>query len=138
MNLQTLSYIALMDGLFTKNRTPQIHAEHQLLADFEAVESLLHETFSDEYIASLWRRSDESIEGTITRKDLGKSLDISFHRYFKKLHSAFKNVREYYVQIIPEIDYIYVNSLPSVMALVESYSIKSQMFQRDQRNLVFV
>lgn len=133
MNLQTISFITLMDSLFTNGRNPHILEENQLLEDFQAVDSLLREIYSDEYISTTWTMSDQIPDGSTDRKNLGQTLDISFHRLFKKLHDSFKRAREFYMEIGPEINLIYVNSMPSVMVLIKLYDIKSQMFKRDPR-----
>jgi len=133
MNLQTLAFIANMDSLFTNHREPLIDVESQILADYQSVKSLLEQTYSDEKIAEVWKTSRDSVEGMTERKNLVKSIDFSFHQQFKKMHDSFKVVREYYTKIVPEIDpAIYVNSLSSVMSLVDLYSVKSEMLRRDQ------
>jgi nucleoside-specific outer membrane channel protein Tsx len=64
-------------------------------------------------------------------------MHIAFHQQFKKLHDSFKVIREYYTQIVPEIDAsIYVNSISSVMELVDLYSYKTELFRRDQRHVL--
>lgn len=126
MNLQTLSFIAHMDSLFTFRRAPCIDAENQLKADFEHVHDELHSLYSDEFIAEARKTSYDSLEKMTEVKLLAKTMDISFHRKFKSLHHSFKVVRDYYTQISPDIDpAIYVNSIPSVMSLVHAYSLKS-------------
>jgi hypothetical protein len=133
-NLQTLAFIANLDSLFTGHREPLIDIEIQALEDFDSVKTVLEETFSDEVIAAAWEKSDDC--NTNERKTLCKAMDISFHQKFKKLHDSFKVVREYYTQIVPEIDAgIYVNSLSSVMSLVDLYSNKTELFRRDQRHV---
>lgn len=132
MNLQTLSFVAHMESLFTNHREPLNDLETQLLADYESIKASIHETYSDEYIATALERSDGSLE---ERKELAKSLDISFHRHFKRLHDSFRGVREYYTEISPDIDAIFVNSVSSVMSLVDLYSTKSEMFRRGRRDV---
>lgn len=135
-NLQTLAFIANLDSLFTGHREPLIDLEIQALEDFDSVKTVLEETFSDEVIAAAWEKSDDCMESTDERKKLCKAMDISFHQQFKKLHDSFKVVREYYTQIVPDIDAgIYVNSLSSVMSLVDLYSNKTELFRRDQRHV---
>lgn len=137
MNLQTLAFIANMDSLFTGHREPLIDFEIQALANFESLNTLLQETYSDKNIAASWENSDDSVEGTTERQSLCKTLNVSFHQQFKKLHDSFKVVREYYTQIVPDIDTsIYVNSLSSVMSLVDMYSVKTEMFRRYQRRFI--
>ena len=135
MNLQTLSFITLMDSLFTNGREPHILEENQLLEDFQAVDTLLRETYSDEFISAAWTMSYEIPDGSTERKNLGKTLDISFHKLFGILHESFKRAREFYMEIGPEINLIYVNSMPSVMALIKLYDVKSDMFKRDPRRI---
>jgi hypothetical protein len=126
MNLQTLSFIAHMDSLFTFRRAPSIDAENQLKADFEHVHDELHSLYCDAFIAEARKTSHDSLEKITELKLLAKTLDISFHRKFKSLHHSFKLVRDFYTHISPDIDpAIYVNSIPSVMALVHAYSLKS-------------
>jgi len=135
MNLQTMAFIANMDSLFTGHREPLIDIEIQVLDDFHSVKTVLEETFSDEYIAAAWEKSDDCY--TNERKNLCKTMHIAFHQQFKKLHDSFKVIREYYTQIVPEIDAsIYVNSISSVMELVDLYSYKTELFRRDQRHVL--
>jgi hypothetical protein len=125
-NLQTMAFIANMDSLFTGHREPLIDIEIQALDTFHSLEALLQKTYSDEYIA------EACMDGMNERKNLCKVMDVSFHQQFKKLHDTFKVVREYYTQIVPEIDAgIYVNSISSVMDLVDLYSYKTELFRRD-------
>lgn len=119
-NLQTLSYIAFIDSLLRRQRIPQSHAEQELLDVFDAVRDFLEKTT---FVL-------ETNLDLTTRKMMNKSFDISFHRKYKNLHEIFKFVRDYYIQISPDICNIYVNSVSSVMELVELYSEKSQMLQR--------
>ena len=131
MNLQTMAFIANMDSLFTGHREPLIDIEIQALDDFHSVKTVLEETFSDEYIAATCMD-----DYTNKRKSLCKAMNVSFHLQFKKLHDSFKVIREYYTQIVPEIDAsIYVNSISSVMDLVDLYSYKTELFRRDQRHV---
>lgn len=133
-NLQTMAFIANMDSLYTGHREPLIDIEIQALDNFHSLKTLLQETYSDEVIAEAWVRSDACMDGTNERKSLCKAMDVSFHQHFKKLHDSFKLVREYYTQIVPEIDAsIYVNSISSVMDLIDLYTYKTELFRRDQR-----
>ena len=134
MNLQTLAFIANIDSLFTYHREPFNDLEKQLLLEFDSVKSLLQETYSEDFITAAWERSDDSFEATIERKKMMKTMDILFHRMFKRLHDSFKCVREYYIEIIPDIEAIFVNSSASVISLIELYSDRSEMLRRDKRH----
>ena len=116
-----------MDSLLKKQRNHHIHSEIQLLEDYNKIKNLIHSTFRVEWIAEHWQDIPASSED---RKNLKKTLDITFHKYFRNLHNSFKTVRDFYRQLSPDIDYIYVNAVPSVMDLVELYSQRSQMMQR--------
>jgi hypothetical protein len=126
MNLQTLAFISLMDSLFKKQRNHHIHSEIQLLADYTEVSNLLYRTFRVEWIAEYWK----DVTSLEDRNNLRKTLDITFHTYYRNLHNSFKIVRDFYRQLSPDIETIYVNAVPSVADLVEMYSIRSQMLQR--------
>jgi len=113
MNFETRSFIDRMNMLLVHGSGPQNDAERKLLAEFEALKYFLNETNLS---------GTDICTGLNETRNLKRSLNISFHMHFKKLHDSFKCVRDYYRQSIPEIDTIYVNSLSSVMCLVEVFT----------------
>ena len=131
INLQTLAYIQTIDTLFRNLREPETEEENVLLSDFKGITELLNKTFSISYIILLWNTTRISEELVVRRKNLIKTLDISFHKYYKKLNESYKKLREVFIEIAPGItEILHVCSIPAVKELVESYTKKSETFQK--------
>lgn len=128
-NLQTLAFISLMDSLFNKQRNHHINSEIRLLEDYNELRNLLHVTFRIEWIAVHWQEVTSS--SIVDRRNMRTTLDLTFHKYYRNLHNSFKIVRDFYRELSPDIENIYVNVVPSVKDLVELYSIRSYMLQRN-------
>lgn len=120
MNLQTITFVALIDSLFKNKRDHHVPEELDLLENYNKISDLLFKEYND----------DETADRNEDRNEKRKELDIAFHKYFRRLHSSFKKVRCSYLRISPGLEDIYVNSVPSVMNLIGIYSKRTQMLQR--------
>lgn len=130
-NLQTLAYIQTIDNLLQRLREPRSEEEIALLSEFKATSKLLNKTFHISYLVVFWNTTESSAELVVRRKNLIKSLDILFHKHYKKLNASFKKLREIYIEIAPGItEILRVYSIPAVQDLVELYAKKSEMFQK--------
>ena len=113
------SYI---EDLLTNRRGSESAEETIFLTDFVATQFLLTRTFRTSYIVLLWNAQEQTTTTTISRrKTLIKTLDVSFHKHYKKLNESFKNILAHG---------LCVHSIPSVQVLVELYRKKSEMLQR--------
>ena len=117
-NLQTMAFITLIDSLFIKQRSNSLldsillDSEIQLLTDYIEISHLIN-NYTYEWI------SDVDVS---ERNNQKKSLDVSFHKAYQKLHNSFKVVRDSYMQFCPGIENLYVNAVPSVANLIDLYS----------------
>lgn len=132
MSLQTLAYIQTIQNLFTNVRCAETKEESTLLSDFVATQVLLTHTFGISYLALLWNADGKRPDIVIQRrKTLIRSLDVSFHRHYKKLCDSFKKVRYVFLHIAPGIkEQTLAVYVPAVQELLYSYNRKSEMLQR--------
>lgn len=132
-NLQTLAFIQMMENLFRNIRLSETEEEDNLLALFHETDELLNYTFNHTNTVSIWNPHDEneSPQETVNRrKKVMRHLDVAFHKLYRKLMDAFKQVNEIFRQISPGIQNVYIYSLPSVKKLVELYIEKSGELQK--------
>ena len=128
-SLQTLAFIRTIDNLFKGGRSPDTDDENELLIDFKDTRELLNHTFRISHIILLWNDDDKGIGNVTRRKNLIKTLELSFHMHFKKLNDTFKKVRNSYLRIAPGIEKLFVFSIPSADDLVVLYSQKYKLLE---------
>jgi hypothetical protein len=118
-----MSSIAHIEDLITNRRGSESKEETIFLTDFVATQFLLTRTFRTSFIVLLWNAQDHTSADTIMRrKKLIKTLDVSFHKHYKKLSESFKKIRAE--------QGLCAHSIPSVQILVELYGKKSEMLQK--------
>ena len=136
-NLQTLAYIQTIENLFANGRSSETEEEKTLLSDFIATQVLLTHTFGMSYLVLLWNVDTSAAaaarreELVIRRRTLIRSLDVSFHRHYKKLCESFKKARDVFLPIAPGIEKrLCACTVPSIQALVDAYNQKTEMLQK--------
>jgi hypothetical protein len=129
-NLQTLAYIQTIENLFKNLRRSESEEESTFLSDFIATQLLLTHTYGMSYLNIIWNgeATTHPVELVINRKTLIKSLDVSFHRQYRKLCDSFKKARDVFLPIAPGIEERF--SIPSIQHLVYLYNKKSEMLQK--------
>lgn len=132
-NLQTFAFIQMVENLFRNNRLSETEEEDTLLLLFHETDELLNCTFNYPNTVSIWNPYDEneSAQETVNRrKNVMRHLDVAFHKLYRKLIDAFKQVNGIFREISPGIQNVYIYSLPSVKELVELYIKKSVKLQK--------
>ena len=120
MNLQTLAYIQTIENNLLANIS-ETKEEINMLSDFMATQTFLTTHVS----TSLNKEEDIDRRRTVIR-----SLDVFFHRHYRKLCGSFKKAIKVYLQIAPGIDEkIGASSVPTIQALVSLYNKKREILQ---------
>ena len=128
-NLQTLAFIQTIDNLFKEVRSPDTEEETALFLDYTRTRDLLNHTFKISHIILLWNKDEISKENRTRRKKLIKTLELTFHMYFRKMNDSFTKVRNSYLPLAPGIETLYVFSIPSADELAVLYAHKSKMLE---------
>ncbi len=133
MSLQTLAFIQTVDNICTGKRIPETEEEFVFLSHYHYTSELLNGSFSHDSMVLFWEEEGEGEYGDRknTRKKLIKTLDLSFHKLYRKMAESFQKVQLVFLEIFPGIDKnVYVYTVPSVKALVELYVRKVTTMQK--------